>query len=108
MFEEYDETMSELEELHLSYQKRLARMCTFPIDYVQDGMYGVFAKERESGKTLLLQTDENIWNLFQYVTDIAGEEAHCELSEMAIAIHDLDEMLELEDISEDSFDIDCE
>ena len=100
MFEEYDETMSELEELHLSYQKRLAQMCTFPIDYVKDGMYGVFAKERETGKTILLQTDENIWNLFEYVTDIAGEESVVELSDMAIFLNDMEDVVEDIDIDE--------
>ncbi len=100
MFEEYDETMSELEELHLSYQKRLARMCTFPIDYVEDGMYGVFAKERETDKTILLQTDENVWNLFEYVTDIAGEEAVVELSDMAIFLNDMEDIVEDIDIDE--------
>ena len=94
MYEEYDETMSELEELHLSYQKRLARMCTFPIDYIEDGMYGVFAKERESDKTILLQTDENVWNLFEYITDIAGSEAECEMSDMAIFLNDMEDMIE--------------
>ena len=99
MFEEYDETMSELEELHLSYQKRLARMCTFPIDYMHDGVYGVFAKERESGNTILLQTDENVWNLFEYVTDIAGGEAVVEMSDMAIMLNDMEDIVE--DIEDD-------
>ena len=104
MYEEFDNTLNELENLHLSYQKRMSAMCTFPIDYIGDGEYGVYAKERESGKMVLLETDENVWNLFKYITTIAGSESQCELSEMAIYLNDLDEMVE--EISEDSFDID--
>ncbi len=99
MFEEYDETLNELEELHLSYQKQLAKMCTFPIDYMHDGVYGVFAKERETEKCVLLETDENVWNLFKYVTDIAGSESVCEMSEMAIMLNDMEDIVE--DIEED-------
>ncbi len=99
MFEEFDDAMNELEELHLSYQKRLSQMCTFPIDYMQDGVYGVFAKGRESGNSILLQTDEDVWNLFEYVTEIAGTEAVCEMSDMAILLNDMEDIVE--DIEED-------
>jgi len=94
MYEEFDNTLNELENLHLSYQKRMSTLCTFPIDYIEDGGYGVYAKERESGKMVLLKTDDNVWNLFEYITTIAGSESQCELSEMAIFLNDLDEMVE--------------
>lgn len=94
MYEEFDNTLNELENLHLSYQKRMSTLCTFPIDYIGDGVYGVYAKERESHQMCLLKSDESVWNLFKYVTSIAGNEAHCELSEMAILLNDLDEMVE--------------
>ena len=92
--EELDDTINELELHHLSYQKRLAAMCTFPIDYVGDGLFGVYAKEIKSEKVILLQTDENVWNLFEYVTTIAGDESICELSDAAILLNDLDELVE--------------
>ncbi len=99
MYEDFDNTINELENLHLSYQKRMSTLCTFPIDYIGDGEYGVYAKERESEKIVLLKTNENVWKLFEYVTSIAGSEAHCELSEMVILLNDLDEMVE-EDFEE--------
>jgi|TARA_R110002167_G_scaffold177817_1_gene377574 hypothetical protein len=92
--DEFDNTINELENQHLSYQKRLSAMCTFPIDYIGDGLYGVYAKEIQSGKVILLQRDEDVWSLFEYVTTIAGNEAVCELSDTAILLNDLEEMVE--------------
>ena len=102
----FDETQ-DLNDAFLSSQKRLAKLCTFPIDYIGEGVYGVYAQQRETPTELiLLKTDENVWKLFKFITDIAGGEAQCELSEMAIFLNDLDEMVE--EISEDSFDNDWE
>ena len=101
MFDEFDDALRGLEKLHLSYQKQLSRLCTFPIDYVESGVYGVYAQDRKTRKRVLLDTNENVWELFQYITDIAGTEAVCEMSDMAILLNDMEDIVE--DIDDDEY-----
>ena len=67
---------------------------TFPIDYISDGVYGVFANKNNTDEFVLLETSNNVYNLFRYVIDIAGEEAEVELSECVIETFDLENLIE--------------
>jgi regulator of sigma D len=97
----------DLNDAFLSNQKRLAKLCTFPIDYIGDGVYGVYAQQLNmKNQIILLKTNKDVWKLFKFITDIAGGEAQCELSEMAIFMNDLEEMVE--ETQENSFDNDWE
>jgi hypothetical protein len=67
---------------------------TFPIDYIGNGLYGVFACPKGGDDYRFLNTNKDIFELFRFVMDIAGEQSVCEMSECAIATHDLDDIIE--------------
>lgn len=66
---------------------------TFPIDYIGNGLYGVFACPKDNSEYKLLETNKDIFELFRFVMDIAGEQSVCEMSECVIAAHDLENMV---------------
>jgi len=67
---------------------------TFPIDYISDGVYGVYANKNNTREFVLMKTSDNIYKLFRYVIDIAGETAEVELSDCVIECFELEDLLE--------------
>ena len=66
---------------------------TFSVDYVSNGLYGVFACDKDTDDYTLLKTDKNVYRLFKYMIDIAGEAVECELSETAILANELEDII---------------
>lgn len=69
---------------------------TFPIDYVGNGLYGVYAFHKTTDEYRLLNTNKNVYELFRYVIDIAGDQSICEMSECTILSHELEDIIENE------------
>ena len=65
----------------------------FSIDYVSNGLYGVYACKKDTDDHILLKTDKNVYCLFKYMIDIAGEEVECEMSDATILVNELEDII---------------